>query len=143
MNHEKEIIAVIAVFAIIIGTIGYRLRPRHLKVGDYQEKWMELQKLCSNKDTWPDALISADKLLDRALKKRHFSGKSPGERLVSAQRVFTDNDTLWFAHKLRNKVDSEPKIKLRERDVKDALLGIRQGLKDIGALPSGKSKDTE
>ena len=57
-----------------------------------------------------------------------------GKRLVAAQREITSNDDVWFGHKLRNKLVHEHDIKLRERDVKDALLGIRAALKDLGAL---------
>ncbi len=57
-----------------------------------------------------------------------------GERLVAAQREIKYNDEVWFGHKLRNKLVHESDIKLRERDVKDALLGIKAALKDLGAL---------
>jgi Asp-tRNA(Asn)/Glu-tRNA(Gln) amidotransferase A subunit family amidase len=57
-----------------------------------------------------------------------------GERLVSAQRDVSDNDGVWFGHKLRNRLVHENNVKLTERDVKDALIGIRGGLKDLGAL---------
>jgi hypothetical protein len=59
-----------------------------------------------------------------------------GERMVKAQRLFTDNDGVWFAHKLRNKIDADPTIKLKESEVKQALVGFRQALKDLGALPN-------
>ena len=62
-----------------------------------------------------------------------------GERLVSVQRRLTDNDGAWFGHKLRNKLEADPGTKLKEVDVKDALIGIRQALKDLGALPGGKA----
>jgi hypothetical protein len=42
---------------------------------------------------------------------------------------------VWFGHKLRNKIETDPDMKLKEDDVKGALLGIRRALKDIGALP--------
>jgi hypothetical protein len=57
-----------------------------------------------------------------------------GERLVSAQRDIKDNDGVWFGHKLRNRLVHENNVKLTERDVKDALIGIRAVLKDLGAL---------
>jgi hypothetical protein len=90
--------------------------------------------MCGSKDTWPLAIINADKLLDTALKKRRFSGKTMGERLVSAQKKFTNNDSVWFAHKLRNRLVHEQDVSLREKDVKEALIGFRQALKDLGAL---------
>jgi len=73
-------------------------------------------------------------LFDLALKKRRFRGASMGERMVKAQKLFTDNDGAWFAHKLRKEVESNPDFKLAEKDLKAALLAIRQVLKDLGAL---------
>ena len=80
------------------------------------------------------ALIDADKLLDEALKKRNYKGKTVGERLVSAQRDLSDNDGVWYAHKLRNRLVHEPTVRLRKNEAKNALAGFRQGLKDLGAL---------
>jgi hypothetical protein len=132
----------IAVAVVILAAAGFfivkRFRPRALKMDHFQEQWQILQKLLSDKTRWSDAIVEADKLLDEALKKKHFRGGSMGERLVKAQRLFTDNDNLWFGHKLRNKIDTDPTVKLKETEVKQALMGIRQGLKDIGALPNGQ-----
>lgn len=108
--------------------------PRKLKEDKFQAKWQELQSLCKDKMTWPEALLSADKLLDEALLKRRFKGRNMGERLVSAQREFTNNDDVWFGHKLCKKIQETPEFKLKEVDVKDALIGFRQALKDLGAL---------
>ncbi|MGF7228817.1 MAG: hypothetical protein ACQR33_02415 [Candidatus Saccharibacteria bacterium] len=113
-------------------------RRRPINTNRFQEGWRELQKLLRDKTTWPQAITNADKLLDEALKKRRFGGKTMGERMVKAQRIFSDNDGVWFGHKLRSKIEAEPEMKLKEDDVKDALIGIRQGLKDLGALPDGK-----
>lgn len=124
------------VFVVVFVSLMLRRRPRKLKTSRFQDKWRELQKLCSNKETWPNAIVAADKLLDEALKRRRFLGKSMGERLTKAQRVLTDNEAVWFGHKLRTKLDTDPETKLREKDVKDALIGIRQALKDLGALPA-------
>jgi hypothetical protein len=128
------IVAVVLLMALAIGTGVFKLRPRRLKTDYFQNRWQELQKMCSNAETWPLAVINADKLLDEALKKLRFRGKTMGERLVSAQRTLSDNDSAWYGHKLRNKLVHEPDVKIKERDVKDALMGIRQALKDLGAL---------
>ena len=98
--------------------------------------------MCSNKQSWPDVIQKADKLLDEALRKKRIRGKNMGERLVQAQRLLTDNDGVWFGHKLRARIEAEPSAKLKESEVKDALVGIRQALKDLGALPLGK-KETQ
>jgi hypothetical protein len=127
-------IAAGAVVLLIVGSLVYRRIPKKLKVDQFICDWKELQGYCRDKATWPQAIAEADKLLDRALKKRKFKGKRMGERMVSAQRVISDNDRLWFAHNLAKKVIADPKIKLKEADVKAALIGFRQALKDIGAL---------
>ncbi len=113
-------------------------RPRRIKVSRMQDKWRDMQKLCATKQTWPEAIIAADKLLDEVLKRKRFGGKSMGERLTKAQRTLSDNEAVWFGHKLRTKLETDPKTKLKESDVKQALVGIRQAMKDLGALPDGK-----
>lgn len=135
MNSAIEAVAAIAALLIITVAASFlQRRPKPLKSVYFQKRWQELQTLCSSKDTWPLAIINADKLLDEALKKRRFKGKAMGERLVTAQRILTDNDSVWFGHKLRNRLVHEDKVKLKESDVKQALVGFRQALKDLGAL---------
>lgn len=121
---------VISILAIFMK----RHRPKHLNTNYYNEKWQKLQsQLCDNK-LWPLAVIDADKLLEEALKAKKYKGKSMGEKLVSAQHDLSNNDLVWFGHKLRNKLVHEADVKLRKNDVKDALLGIRSALKDLGAF---------
>jgi hypothetical protein len=127
----------------IVSFFVYRRLPKRLKVDQYIGDWKELQAYCRDKATWPKALEEADHLLDSALKKRKYKGKSMGERMVSAQRTITDNDRLWFAHNLAKKVIAEPKTRLKETDVKNALVGFRQALRDIGALQPTESPVVE
>lgn len=135
MNSEVAAVAAVVVLMILVlGASLLQRRPKALKTEYFQKRWQELQKLCSAKDTWPLAIINADKLLDEALKKRRFKGKAMGERLVAAQRILTDNDGVWFSHKLRNRLVHEDNVHLKEKDVKQALVGFRQALKDVGAL---------
>jgi hypothetical protein len=130
----KDVAAVI-VLLIIIFVIGlFQRRPKPLNQEYFNNRWHELQKLLPDKKTWGMAVIDADKLLDEALRKRHYKGKTMGERLVSSQRDLTDNDGVWFGHKLRNRIVHETGVKLKKRDVTEALVGFRQALKDLGAL---------
>ncbi len=129
----------VIVTAVLIAVI-YRKVPKRLKSANYNSQWKELQSLCKDKKTWPDALVAADSLLDKALKKRKFKGKTMGERMVSAQKIFTDNDGIWFAHNLYKKVASQEISRLKEIDIKEALVAYRQALRDIGALSSDQPK---
>jgi hypothetical protein len=127
--------AVVLLIVLIVGTnLLLRRKPKHLNKVYYEERWQVLQKLCKDKSTWPLAIIDADKLLDDVLKRSKYRGKTMGERLVAAQRDIGNNDDVWFGHKLRNRLVHETNVKLSERMVKDALLGIRSALKDLGAL---------
>lgn len=127
-------IVIMLVIIVFISRILNRKIPHKLDVDKFQHRWKELQVNCKSKATWPLAVIDADKLLDDALKKKRYKGRSMGERLVSAQRDLTDNDGVWFGHKLRNKLVHEEMKSLHQRDVKDALEGFRQALRDLGAL---------
>jgi hypothetical protein len=110
------------------------LRRSKLKPAKFQARWKELQKMLPHKDEWPFAVIKADKILDDALRKLHYKGKTTGERLVAAHELLSDVDGVWFGHKLRNKLVSENPPTLKSKDVKSALMGIGQALKDLGAL---------
>ncbi len=127
-----------AVVAVLLALIGWVLthnqRGKQLNKEYYESKWQDMQKLLKDSATWPLAVIEADKLLDHALKARRFKGKNTGERLVAAQHDIQANDDVWFGHKLRNKLVHESSVKLTERHVKDALMGIKRALKDLGAL---------
>lgn len=124
-------LVLVLLFVILIRK---RRAPKELNVEYFQIRWKELQKMCRNKTTWPLAIIDADTLLDEALRKSKIKGKTMGERLVTAQHSLSNNDAVWFAHKLRNKLVHENMTNLKEDDVKSALIGFRQALKDLGAL---------
>jgi hypothetical protein len=135
-NNVYLLVIALVLLLIVVFVASWltRRRPRKLNIEYFQRRWQEAQKLCVSKNTWPLAIINADKLLDDALKRRHFKGKTMGERLVAAQHDLTNNDGVWFGHKLRNRLVHEENTKLTKRDVQDALMGLRQALKDLGAL---------
>lgn len=133
-----SIAGAVVVVALLVWVVIRKRRPRVLNVIRFQERWSDMQKSLRQKDNWPKAVVQADKLLEEALKKKRIKGKSMGERLTRAQHMLTDNESVWFGHKLRSKIEADPSVKLKESEVKEALLGIRQALKDLGALPDGK-----
>jgi hypothetical protein len=131
------LIGVIIFGVVVLAAVGYlgkRVVPNKLNQEYYQSKWSELLTRVKTNDGMSLAVIDADKLLDDALKKRHFRGKTMGERLVAAQRTLSDNDAVWYAHKLRNRLVHEQNVRLKKRDVQKALAGFRQALRDLGAL---------
>lgn len=136
-------VATIGVLTAVVAGIWYiRRKPKPMNVEQFQTDWKELQKLCRDKTKWPEAIVEADKLLDQALRKRKFRGDTMGKRMLKAQRLFSDSDAVWSAHKLRSKIDADPATKLKEAEVKQALVGTRQALKDLGALPNGQQTNS-
>jgi len=118
---------------MLIGMFG-KNRPYLIHREYFHQKWSELLEGVKTPEGMVLAVIDGDKLLDEALRKRHFKGKNMGERLVSAQRELSDNDAAWYAHKLRNRLVHEPGVKLKKREAQAALTGFKQGLRDLGAL---------
>jgi len=132
----------IIVFGLLMLVVVTKTGPRFgtskkklLNQQYFQDRWLELlARVKTSPEGMVLAVIDADKLLDDALKKSHFKGKTMGERLVSAQRSISDNDAVWYAHKLRNRLVHEPDVKLKRTEAQNALQGFRQGLKDLGAI---------
>lgn len=135
MSFEAYVaIAAGVVVGLIVAVIAVLKAPRRVKPAKFEKRWKQLQDKCSDKTQWPLVIVEADNLLGEALKKKQFKGSGMGERMVDAQRKFTDNDAVWFGHKLRTRLDTNPEMNLSKEDVQKALMGLRQGLKDIGAL---------
>ncbi len=130
-------LAVIIIFGVIILAIISRLARRRTPTLDreyFQARWGELLARVKSPEGMMLAVIDADKLLDEALKRHRFKGKTMGERLVSAQRLISDNDAVWYAHKLRNRLVHEPQVRLKKSEAKNALAGFKAGLHDLGAF---------
>lgn len=77
------------------------------------------------------AVLEADKILDEALKLKGFQG-SMGEKLKQAGGLFTDQDGVWAAHKLRNRLAHELNVTLEKGEGRAALGHFKQALKDLG-----------
>src|SRR5581483_87304 len=127
----------IAIAAIVLGVIlwvlihsGWRF-ARPLNRHYFERKWLELLARVKTHDGMILSVIDADKLLDEALKRRGYKGRTMGERLVAAQRVLSNNDGVWFAHKLRSRLVHEPEVRLKKSEAKDALAAIKQSLIDL------------
>jgi tryptophan 2,3-dioxygenase len=127
-------VGIAVLILIFIASSLKRQRGSALNPDEFMARWKDLQKYCAQRKTWPLAIVEADNLLADALKKRRYKGKTTGERLVAAQRTLTDNEGVWFGHKLRNRIVHEDVRKLRKQDVLEGLNGFRQALRDLGAL---------
>ena len=138
MNTIFLVVIILFGLAILflISRLGKRFNKfqKGLNKEYFQDRWFELLLRVKTPEGMILAVIDADKLLDEALKRRNFKGKTMGERLVSAQRTLGDNDAVWYAHKLRNRLVHEPDVKLKKSEAQTALNGFKKGLTDLGAF---------
>lgn len=126
-----------AIVVVFIGVIAYfKVRNRQVNKVYFQKRWTKLEQLCIDQKSWCQVVIDADNLLNEALKKKHYKGKTTGERLVSAQRQLSSNHTVWYGHKLRTKIEEKELKKISKKDAKVALSGFHKALKDIGVISS-------
>src|SRR5918912_420618 len=117
----------IIVFGLVVLAVLTRFVPHRrpqLDIEFFEQQWMELLARVKTPEGMVLAVVDADKLLDLALKKHRFKGKTMGERLVAAQRSISDNVVVWYAHKLRNRLVHEPEVKLKPKEAQTALAGF-------------------
>ena len=130
-------VAVLSAALLILISVIARLQngTKTLNRQYIADSWKEITEMArASTKSAQHAVIEADKLLDYVLRKRAFKGETMGERLKSAQKVLSNNNNVWQAHKLRNQLVHEAESKIAPGQVKQALLGFRQALKDLKAL---------
>ena len=129
------LLALLAGTAFIFALIVFvQRRTSSIDRAYFAKTWPKIEALASKKATWVQAVVDADKLLDEALKQSNINGTTVAERMVEANRVFSDANMIWSSHKLRNKVVHESKFVLKKKHVQAAMSGYKQALKDLGAL---------
>ena len=136
-NAALMILLAVVLCAAIIGVIVLVLASKNapkLRVERYQTRWLEIENSLSRTvaSSWQVAIMDADKLLDQALKDRHFKGQTMGERMKATK--WSNANAVWASHKLRNQLAHEPDAKVDYTTARRALAGFKQGLKDIGAI---------
>lgn len=129
--------AVLIVGGILFAIITLsRNGGRVLDVTKYRCKWLEIEQQLKRDDSGSHALtiLSADKLLDQALRERGIKGETMGERMKNAKTMWTNANAVWQAHKIRNQIAHESEFKPSYTDARRALGGFKQALKDVGAI---------
>ncbi len=128
-------ILVVGVLLIVVITLTKR-SPAGLDVEKYRSKWLQVESSLKRDEqsSYHMAVLNADKLLDHALKERRIKGETMGERMKTAKDTWSNANSVWSAHKLRNQIAHEHDIQVGYDDARRALAGFKQALKDIGAI---------
>lgn len=131
------IVAIIIVAIFIFIAIGLTGKRGHkFNIEDYQARFLEIENKLNkeNSATFALSIINGDKLLDKAMIEMGVPGKTMGDRLKKIGSKFTQLDSVWRAHKLRNIIAHESDYDLSYRQAANALAIYKQALKDLGAI---------
>lgn len=129
--------AVLIVAGLLLAVITLTKKgAAQLDADKYRVKWMAIeQQLKRDQETsYHMTVLNADKLLDLALKERGIKGETMGERMKNAKATWKDANAVWNAHKLRNQIAHEADVRVNYDEVRRALAGFKQALKDVGAI---------
>lgn len=129
-------ILIVAVLVFVTILVTGKKGAHRFDVQAYQTRFLAIENKLrkDNPATFVTSVINADKLLDKALIEMGIPGKSMGDRLKHSPEKFSDINSVWRAHKLRNALAHEPDIEITYRQAAGALLAYKQALKDIGAI---------
>jgi hypothetical protein len=130
-------VAIVLIFflvtLVLVGFVAIKLRWRK-KLGSKELQYIRSHwvRIIDSFNSYPSqAIMDADKLLDYTLEKHGFTG-TLGEKLKKAGPRFSDLDSVWRAHKLRNKFAHELS-NVDNGAAKAALQNFKKALNDLGA----------
>lgn len=130
------------VYAVIGSKSGRRSKPRRsghrvggIDRGLVSSRWQTIDQMSRTDGSGlKNAVSEADKLLDYVLKQSGVPGDTMGDRLKASGQRFSDLNSIWRAHKLRNALAHEIGFDLVPSQAREALGDFERGLKDLGAL---------
>ena len=123
-----------AILAVLALTRGHGRRL--LNKEKYRTAWLEIENNITkdNNASYQFAILSADKLLDKALKESGVPGETMGDRLKQSDRLLQDINGVWAAHKMRNRIAHEVNGNINKVVAKRMLAIYKNALKDLGAI---------
>ena len=135
-------VVLLVVSILIIGILVFiaisvtGTKPYEFDKEEYQTDFLSIENGLTreNEMSYHVSVIEADKLLDKALMEMGLPGKTMGERMKAASNKFSSNNSIWYAHKMRNQLAHERNFKIDYNKAKHALAAYRQALKDLGAI---------
>ncbi len=137
---EGTLIALIAsavvVAVLLFAIIHFFPHASTVDKQKYQSRWLEIEKKLQGGDLDSRfmAILSADKLLDQALKETGSRGSTMGERMKARQSAWSNANAVWAAHKLRNQIAHDENVSVSEETARRALASFKKALRDLGAM---------
>ncbi len=137
--------AIVVALVVVVVVIGVTIlviiamtngRGGLLDQEKYRTAWLKIENGLDrgNIDSYQFAVMSADKLLDQAMKESGIAGDKMSERLKNGKKKFTNANQVWAAHKVRNQIAHEADTKINELGARRSLSAFKKALKDLGAI---------
>lgn len=107
-----------------------------LDIEKYRTRWLSIEQQLRRDEvsSYQMCVLNADKLLDQALKDKGVKGETMAERMKQMKQTWSNANSVWSAHKLRNRIAHEDNVALDYEGTRRTLYSYKQALKDIGAI---------
>lgn len=132
------LLAIVVVGVLVFLAVSMTGRRSHsFDKEDYQIDFLRIEQSLEkgNESSYSMAIIEGDKILDRAMLEMGVQGRTMGDRLKRIGKAkFSQLNSVWHAHKLRNQIAHEHDFKPEYRQALHALEAYKQALKDLGAI---------
>lgn len=129
------------VFILLIGIglfalLTLKQKTTFLNKEKYRSLWLEIENglISDQQQSFQMTVLNADKLLGQALEELGVRGTTMGERMKTFGSGFSNQNQIWQAHKIRNKIAHEANVQLNFKQVQALLKCFKQALKDVGAI---------
>jgi hypothetical protein len=122
-----------AIVAVMLLTRG---KSKLLNKEDYRTTWLKIENNLdkNNAATYQFAILSADKLLDRALTELGVAGDTTTDRLKNAKGQLSNASVVLTARKLRDRIAHETGTKINIIHARRALVAYKKALRELGAI---------
>lgn len=137
-NPLVFLVAVLIVGILLFLAISMTKKHKHsFDKENYQIDFLRIENSLEqgNEASYSMAIVEGDKLLDKAMCEMGVQGRTMGDRLKRiGKEKFSQLNSVWHAHKLRNQIAHESHFKPEYRQAQHALATYKQALKDLGAI---------
>ena len=131
------LIALVVILILAVGLLWLMKRRPALSGGDkdkIQAMWANVEMLMSDDSeaSWMKAVFEADKALEYTLSARGITGSNLADRLKSGKTLFSNVQSAWDAHKLRNRLAHEMDVRLARHEAERAIQLFKDSLRQLG-----------
>jgi hypothetical protein len=137
MIYAVLAILVVAVvgFGVLWAAINRKQALSETVKNKIRAMWSNVELLMSRDDeaSWMKAVFEADKILEYTLAAKNIPGTNLGERLKNGKGSFSNVQSAWEAHKLRNQLAHEIDTRLAHHEADRAIKLFKDSLRQLGA----------